>query len=502
MVDDSQRHTSVAVLAHPLAVLCLAGWAVNDHVLKDRFHNSVTGKLSDAFAMVVFPLLLAVIFERFSRRPMMWAIAATTAFYSSINLFDFADRWTELALTRTIAHSRLTQDPTDLITLPLMAGAVWLWRNRVEIADRVPRAWGRALFAGGAVICMATSVSEPLSSPVVGTLVFDEDQTEVTMPVEFLLGGEPARPNLQVVLDITAFGEGPTDDGSRLEVVTWTNDEESMTISLTDPAWAPVQVDWEVRGFGIYGDACLLPLPTCESSVIPEVTIEAPPDQTIEAAVSLPMPSGQSGGYFVVESVVRIADIEAGAVARIGTNRDLLFTQDALIVKDTRASPIPLPEDCQDPCELSLWTTYMGTPPIFDLYGDVELIEQVEHVREPLSSRDETVTITEDDLGENGVNISFCATSNDEFEDELDRQIVGVQMTSTRTDQSDEEPQTRVGNFTQIDFAPECIARTSLTLRRDEGLSFPVEVTVNATIWQLPGDDPWDLGLTHEIVQR
>ena len=87
------------LLAHPFVVLCLIGWLANDHMLKQRYHNVATGKLSDAFAMVVFPILVALIFQRWFHRPLGWAIATTVVFYSSINLFDAVDRAVEVILS-------------------------------------------------------------------------------------------------------------------------------------------------------------------------------------------------------------------------------------------------------------------------------------------------------------------------------------------------------------------------------------------------------------------
>ena len=79
-MTENSRPLGLTALAHPLTVLCLAGWLVNDHVLKDRLHNAVTGKLSDLFAMVVFPLLVAALVERFTRRPLEWGVGFTAAF--------------------------------------------------------------------------------------------------------------------------------------------------------------------------------------------------------------------------------------------------------------------------------------------------------------------------------------------------------------------------------------------------------------------------------------
>ena len=46
------------LLRHPVALIALAAWLLNDHVLKSAFGNEWTGKLSDGAGLIVFPLLL------------------------------------------------------------------------------------------------------------------------------------------------------------------------------------------------------------------------------------------------------------------------------------------------------------------------------------------------------------------------------------------------------------------------------------------------------------
>ena len=501
-MEDSKRHTSVAVLAHPLAVLCVVGWAANDHIFKERFHNAVTGKLSDAFAMVVFPLLLAIIFERFSRRPMVWAIAVTAIFYSSINLFAFADRWTEAVLSSTITHSRLTQDPTDLITLPLMAGAVWLWRNRAEVQDRVPRAWGRALFVSGAIVCMATSVEDADSAPVRGTLVLDENQTQVTIPIEYTLGGEPAPANISVRLGMTAFGDGGGDEEFiPFDLVTWTNTDDSFTIQLNDLEWAPVEVAWETTGRGIQGDACVLPIPGCQDPVFAEISIDAPPDEGVEGDLTLQLPDPAEGNFQIVESVVRLHDVEAGVTVHFQDNENWLFTEQDAMRKGNRPTEIPLPPGCDEPCDVSLWSIYFRAPEL-NFFGDLELVETIEHVLEPVESAEETVVITADDLGERGASVEICASSDFETETMLEREINRARMTVVRSNQAAQEASnpSPSGNYRDLrQFGDSCLASFFAVYRSDDFVDGPIELTASATIYRLPGEPPIDFELISEI---
>ena len=78
-------------LLHPVPLLAIGLLVLNDHVLKDAFHNAVTGKLSDFAGMAFFPLLLQGLWEgaqsllRRSWQPSrraLWICAAATALES------------------------------------------------------------------------------------------------------------------------------------------------------------------------------------------------------------------------------------------------------------------------------------------------------------------------------------------------------------------------------------------------------------------------------------
>jgi hypothetical protein len=45
-------------MLHPVCLLALGLWWLNDDVFKPAYHNWLTGKLSDVACMVVFPVLL------------------------------------------------------------------------------------------------------------------------------------------------------------------------------------------------------------------------------------------------------------------------------------------------------------------------------------------------------------------------------------------------------------------------------------------------------------
>jgi hypothetical protein len=122
-------------LLHPLAVAAIAVLVVNDHLLKDAYPGWLTGKLSDLAGLVFFPLLVALVV------PMRVAVAATGVGFAAIKLWEPANalgevvlgavRWPLDAVT-TLSLPALTsvdivRDPTDLIALPSLAAAWWIY---------------------------------------------------------------------------------------------------------------------------------------------------------------------------------------------------------------------------------------------------------------------------------------------------------------------------------------------------------------------------------------
>ncbi|WP_224365572.1 hypothetical protein [Hyalangium versicolor] len=117
----------------PLPVAAVALMAVNDHWLKPAFHNALTGKLSDVAICFFLPLYLSALLALVTRwsRPARSAAGAgvTALLYTALkvsqpaaNLFCEALRGPGVLLGLT--HFRAVADPTDLITLPLVAAAV------------------------------------------------------------------------------------------------------------------------------------------------------------------------------------------------------------------------------------------------------------------------------------------------------------------------------------------------------------------------------------------
>lgn len=170
------RAPSGAYLLHPVVLVALFTWAVNDHVLKAAWPGFVTGKLSDVASLIVFPLLALAAFElawplvrdqpvspRTHRRALLVALLATGTVMATINclepaayLYEWglgAVQWPFRALAAALRGAalpevtavRLWMDPGDLLTLPALVVPYYLGRSHGK------RGAGLAAAAFGAV---------------------------------------------------------------------------------------------------------------------------------------------------------------------------------------------------------------------------------------------------------------------------------------------------------------------------------------------------------------
>lgn len=152
--SSSTSHAPVIgeALLHPVSLLCIVLWGLNDHVFKALYGNWLTGKLSDLTGLVAFPLFafslwqLALLVSG-TRRPVrpreLLAILAVTgtllaaskltsqgAFVYALWVgFTHAPSATLCTPFDIAARVQHTQDPTDLIALPMLGIAWWLARR-------------------------------------------------------------------------------------------------------------------------------------------------------------------------------------------------------------------------------------------------------------------------------------------------------------------------------------------------------------------------------------
>lgn len=66
-------------------LFCVLVLFVNDHYLKLKFSNWLTGKLSDGAGIIIFPLLLAFLFPKLKQ----WVVPITALFFLG-EVFSFA----------------------------------------------------------------------------------------------------------------------------------------------------------------------------------------------------------------------------------------------------------------------------------------------------------------------------------------------------------------------------------------------------------------------------
>ena len=133
------------LLLHPVVLLAILVWAVNDHVLKQAYPGLVTGKLSDVTGVIVAPLIVVGFYEL---RPwgrcagaavIVASVAATAVAFTLVELVPAAAgayergfgllRWPFDAAVGLSAGDglvdpvrvQLWSDGADLLTLPFLA---------------------------------------------------------------------------------------------------------------------------------------------------------------------------------------------------------------------------------------------------------------------------------------------------------------------------------------------------------------------------------------------
>lgn len=161
-------------MAHPVSVGAVAVLLVNDHYLKGAHPGWITGKVSDFAGLVFFPLLVAVAMTLVirSRHVITAAIALTAASFSVIKTVPIAADATEQAMASMIGlRSQIVVDPTDLIALPAVAVAWWIWARGVPDGTARSVLDPRLVVAVASVATMATSGSDP---PQVESLIEDD----------------------------------------------------------------------------------------------------------------------------------------------------------------------------------------------------------------------------------------------------------------------------------------------------------------------------------------
>ena len=157
---------SLTALVSPLSLAAIAVLLVNDHLLKQLWPSSLTGKLSDFAGLyfgpyVVLVALFALPFGAGAKRPSRVACIGYLAIAAGFAALKVSD--VSAAPLLSIASSLgfpvlITRDPTDLAALCVLPLSYAAWSERVRVPGMKPGRFLRAgTFAVAALSIVATS---------------------------------------------------------------------------------------------------------------------------------------------------------------------------------------------------------------------------------------------------------------------------------------------------------------------------------------------------------
>ncbi|TSD45235.1 hypothetical protein FFI94_003075 [Rhodococcus sp. KBS0724] len=142
------------LLLSPWALVSVAIILINDHVLKDAFGNTLTGKLSDIAGVFLFPLLLLSVLEVLrrslvGRAAIAWSIAVTGIGFAAVKMvapvgdaYEWVIgflRWAAGGFRGDILPILVFRDPSDLWVLPILfASYLVITHNRTRAPEGAP----------------------------------------------------------------------------------------------------------------------------------------------------------------------------------------------------------------------------------------------------------------------------------------------------------------------------------------------------------------------------
>jgi len=368
--ETNERHALVA-LAHPLAVVSLLVWILNDHVWKAEYGNTLTGKLSDAAGLIVFPIIVAALLSWWVRRPMQVAIATTIAIFGAINVFASAETALESVMSAVLA-SELTRDPTDLLLLPVLAVPMRLWKSAAARDTQVSKSWAHVLLGMGIAATLATSNDQLFDGEITsGVIMLTAEESRIEIPVQVTLADErlPASEEIWTNHVVAAFGTGPRTPNEAVNIVVEDRSDESdvVVIELVEPTWAPVEVHYEFYLNEVKEAGHTLNPFDEEEIVTTQFAAQTPPDSVGPVPISsiqIERVPDSPLRVSVVEWSVTIFDLDA-PLSMIAEGGDTWGAGEWIAVAtadkvyslgETQTGGISPPASCTEaPCTFSIW---------------------------------------------------------------------------------------------------------------------------------------------------
>jgi hypothetical protein len=135
------------MLTHPAVIASLGLLILNDHLLKEQFHNALTGKLSDFAGLLFFPVFVASAVEVgtwLTGRPaperarlLLVAGSLTAVGFIGIQTFEpMTDLYRSVAGLLTGRPTMVVADPTDLLAVPACFVGWWLYAGLTVSGDK------------------------------------------------------------------------------------------------------------------------------------------------------------------------------------------------------------------------------------------------------------------------------------------------------------------------------------------------------------------------------